>query len=145
MPSAGTRLGCRTGRAAAGRLQRGRDDAMRTDNAERTDWPPPDLLGRGMLRRAAGRWWWAPLVGGVVWFLIAWLVLRADAGSLATVGALVGAAFLLAAVNEAAVAGFATGGWRVAHYVLGRSTSWARCGRSLARSTRSSRWPRSWG
>ena len=92
---------------------------MRTDNAERTDWPAPDLLGRRMLRRAAARWWWAPLVGGVVWFLVAWLVLRADATSLATVGVLVGAAFLLAAVNEAAVAGFAAGGWRVAHYILG--------------------------
>ena len=92
---------------------------MRTDNAERTDWRAPDQLGRGMLRRAAGRWWWAPLVAGVAWFLIAWMVLRADARSLATVGALVGAAFLLAAVNEAAVAGVAAGGWRVAHYVLG--------------------------
>jgi len=92
---------------------------MRTDNAERTDWPAPDLLGRSMLRRAAGRWWWAALVAGVVWFLIAWLVLRADATSLATVGVLVGAVFLLAAVNEAAVAGFAAGGWTVAHYILG--------------------------
>ena len=92
---------------------------MHTDNAERTDWPAPDLLGRSMLRRAAGRWWWAPLLAGVLWFLIAWLVLRADATSLATVGVLVGAVFLLAAVNEAAVAGFAAGGWRVAHYILG--------------------------
>lgn len=92
---------------------------MHTDNAERTDWPTPDLLGRSMLRRVAARWWWAPLLAGVVWFLIAWLVLRADATSLATVGVLVGAVFLLAAVNEAAVAGFATGGWRVAHYILG--------------------------
>jgi uncharacterized membrane protein HdeD (DUF308 family) len=72
-----------------------------------------------MLRREAGRWWWVPLVAGVAWFLIAWLVLRADAGSLATVGALVGVAFLLAAVNEAAVAGLAAGGWKVAHYVAG--------------------------
>jgi uncharacterized membrane protein HdeD (DUF308 family) len=92
---------------------------MRTDNAERTDWATPDLPGRSMLRRAAARWWWAPLLAGVVWFLIAWLVLRADATSLATVGVLVGAVFLLAAVNEAAVAGFAAGGWRVAHYILG--------------------------
>jgi uncharacterized membrane protein HdeD (DUF308 family) len=58
-------------------------------------------------------------VAGVLWFIIAWLVLRADAGSLATVGVLVGVVFLLAAVNEAAVAGFADGGWRVAHYLLG--------------------------
>ena len=92
---------------------------MSTDNAERTDWPAPDLLGERMLRRAAGRWWWAPLVAGVVWFLIAWLVLRANTTSLATVGVLVGVIFLLAAANEAAVAAFAAGGWRVAHYLLG--------------------------
>ena len=92
---------------------------MRTDNAERTEWPAPDVLGRRMLRRAAGRWWWVPLVAGVGWFLIAWLVLRADTTSLATVGVLVGVIFLLAAANEAAVAGFAAGGWRVAHYLLG--------------------------
>jgi uncharacterized membrane protein HdeD (DUF308 family) len=72
-----------------------------------------------MLRREAGRWWWAPLVAGVSWFVIAWAVLRADATSLATVGVLVGVAFLLAAVNEAAVAGVARGGWRIAHYILG--------------------------
>ena len=92
---------------------------MSTDNAERTDWPAPDLLGQRMLRRAAGRWWWAPLVAGVVWFLVAWLVLRANTTSLATVGVLVGVIFLLAAANEAAVAAFAAGGWRVAHYLLG--------------------------
>jgi hypothetical protein len=38
--------------------------------------------------------------------------------SLATVGVLVGVAFLLAAANEAAVGGFFIGGWKVAHYAL---------------------------
>ena len=33
------------------------------------------LLGR-VLQREAARWWWAPLVAGGVWFVIAWLVLR---------------------------------------------------------------------
>jgi uncharacterized membrane protein HdeD (DUF308 family) len=92
---------------------------MHTDRAQWTEWPEPALLGRSMLRREAGRWWWAPLVAGVSWFVIAWVVLRADATSLATVGLLLGVVFLLAAVNEAAVAGFAKGGWRVAHYILG--------------------------
>ena len=92
---------------------------MHTDRAQWTEGPEPALLGKRMLRREAGRWWWVPLVAGVSWFVIAWAVLRADVTSLATVGVLVGVAFLLAAVNEAAVAGLATGGWRFAHYVMG--------------------------
>ena len=90
---------------------------MHTDIPERTDWPLLGPLEEGV-RRQAGRWWWAPLAAGVVWFVIAWLVLRANYTSLATVGVLVGAAFLIAAVNEAALAGFMTGGWKVAHYIL---------------------------
>jgi uncharacterized membrane protein HdeD (DUF308 family) len=84
-------------------------------------WPevsePGELVLR-VLRREAGRWWWVPLVAGVVWFVIAWLVLRMDIRSLQTVGVLVGVLFLVAAVNEAAVAGFVVGGWRFAHYVM---------------------------
>jgi uncharacterized membrane protein HdeD (DUF308 family) len=71
-----------------------------------------------VLRREAGRWWWAPLLAGIAWFVIGWLVLRANYTSLATVGVLIGVALLLIAVNEAAVAGFMTGGWKVANYAL---------------------------
>lgn len=80
----------------------------------------PELRGPvpRVLQREAARWWWVPLVGGLVWFLIAWLVLRANYASLATVGVLVGIAFLVAAVNEAAIAGIVTGGWRALHVVL---------------------------
>jgi uncharacterized membrane protein HdeD (DUF308 family) len=59
-----------------------------------------------------------PLVAGVSWSVIAWVVLRADVTSLATVGVMVGVTLLVAAVDQAATAGFARGGWRVAHYVL---------------------------
>ena len=64
-----------------------------------------DTLERGLLfgrvlQREASRWWWAPLVAGVVWFVIAWLVLRLNSTSLTTVGLLLGAAFLIGAINE---------------------------------------------
>jgi uncharacterized membrane protein HdeD (DUF308 family) len=87
------------------------------DSRDRTDRPP---LGRlePVLRREAGRWWWLPLLAGGAWFVIAWAVLRADVTSLVTVGVLVGGMFLVAAVNEAALGGLLTGGWRVAHYAL---------------------------
>jgi hypothetical protein len=75
------------------------------------------LLGRVLLREAA-RWWWAPLVAGAVWFVIAWLVLRLNTTSLTTVGLLLGAAFLIAAINEGALGALMGGGWKVLHYAL---------------------------
>jgi uncharacterized membrane protein HdeD (DUF308 family) len=71
-----------------------------------------------ILRQQAARWWWVPLVGGVIWFIIAWLVLRADYTSLTTVGVLLGIVFLIAAVNEVALATVMGGGWAVWHIVL---------------------------
>ena len=34
--------------------------------------------GRALLERGAARLWWTLLVAGLVWFLIGWLVLRAN-------------------------------------------------------------------
>jgi uncharacterized membrane protein HdeD (DUF308 family) len=75
------------------------------------------LLGR-VLQREAARWWWAPLVAGVVWFVVAWLVLRLNTTSLTTVGLLLGAVFLIAAINEGALGALMRGGWAVLHYSL---------------------------
>ena len=91
---------------------------MRTDISDWTDTPEPGGFGLRVLRREAGRWWWVPLLAAVIWFVIAWLVLRADVTSLATVGVLVGIALLIAAVNEATLAWFVPGGWKVVQYVL---------------------------
>jgi uncharacterized membrane protein HdeD (DUF308 family) len=91
---------------------------MHTDIPEGTDRSPLGPLAEGVLRRETARWWWVPLAAGVAWFVIAWLVLRANYTSLATVGVLVGVVFLIAAVNEAVLAGFMTGGWKAAHYIL---------------------------
>jgi uncharacterized membrane protein HdeD (DUF308 family) len=73
---------------------------------------------RALVERGAARWWWALLVGGLVWFLIGWMVLRADYTSLATVGVLVGVVLLVSAVSEGALAAVVTGGWKLLHVVL---------------------------
>jgi len=75
------------------------------------------MLGR-VLQREAARWWWVPLVAGVVWFVIGWLVLRLNVTSLTTVGWLLGAAFLVAAINEGAIGAMMHGGWAFLHYAL---------------------------
>jgi uncharacterized membrane protein HdeD (DUF308 family) len=75
-------------------------------------------FGRQMVQREAARWWWAPLIGAVVWFVVAWLVLRANYASLATVGVLVGAVFLMAMINEIGMATLVEGGWKVVHVAL---------------------------
>jgi uncharacterized membrane protein HdeD (DUF308 family) len=59
-----------------------------------------------------------PLVAAAAWIVIAWTVLRADYQSLVAVGVLVGIAFVVAAINEGALAAAVGGGWAVLHVVL---------------------------
>lgn len=80
--------------------------------------PSTSSRSRRVIQREAARWWWAPLVGAAIWFVVAWLVLRADYTSLTTVGVIVGVAFLVAAVNETALAAVMGGGWVVWHVLL---------------------------
>jgi uncharacterized membrane protein HdeD (DUF308 family) len=77
---------------------------------------PPAV--RRVMQREAARWWWAPLAAGVIWFVIAWMVLRADYTSLVTVGIILGVAFLVSAINEVGLAAVMGGGWAVWHVVL---------------------------
>jgi len=63
--------------------------------------------------------WWVFLVSGIVWFLIAIVVLRLDLTSVATVGILLGAVFLLTAVEEFAIVAIRGGGWGVFRVLLG--------------------------
>jgi uncharacterized membrane protein HdeD (DUF308 family) len=74
-------------------------------------------MRRGLARDMT-RSWWVFLITGIAWFLIALLVLRFDTGSIATVGFLLGALFLLAGLNEFMI-GAASRTWRWAHYLLG--------------------------
>jgi len=68
--------------------------------------------------REAARYWWLYLVSGVAWLVIAWLVLRLNATSIATVGVLLGVVFLMAGITEVGLAALVPGGWKVWHYIL---------------------------
>jgi uncharacterized membrane protein HdeD (DUF308 family) len=73
--------------------------------------------GRVLLREGT-RYWWVLLVSGIAWLVIAWVVLRADITSLATVGVLLGVLFIAAGVNEVFFAGAVTSGWKILHYAM---------------------------
>jgi uncharacterized membrane protein HdeD (DUF308 family) len=76
------------------------------------------LTGERLIAREAARYWWVFLVSGILWLLIAWLVLRMNQTSIAAVGVLLGVLFLLAAINEAGAAALVPGGWKVWHYIM---------------------------
>ena len=76
------------------------------------------LTEERLIVREGARYWWLFLVSGVLWLLIAWLVLRLNATSITTVGVLLGVVFGLSGINEVGVAALAPGGWKVWHYVL---------------------------
>ena len=72
---------------------------------------------RTLLRQATD-YWWIPLITGVAWLVVAWLVLRRNQTSVTTVGVLIGIVLIAAGVNEAAVAAFVPGGWKVWHIIM---------------------------
>ena len=72
---------------------------------------------RTMVRESA-RYWWVFLIAGFAWLLIAWMVLRADATSIVTVGVLLGVVFLMAGINELGMASIVSGGWKIWHYIM---------------------------
>ncbi len=58
------------------------------------------LTRERMIVREGAQYWWVFLVSGIVWLLIAWLVLRLNERSITTVGVLIGVVFLLAGTFE---------------------------------------------
>jgi uncharacterized membrane protein HdeD (DUF308 family) len=76
------------------------------------------LTEERLIVREGARYWWLFLVSGIVWLLIAWMVLRLNATSITTVGVLLGVAFLLAGITEVGMATVAPGGWKVWHYIM---------------------------
>jgi uncharacterized membrane protein HdeD (DUF308 family) len=62
--------------------------------------------------------WWLFLITGIAWLLIAMVVLRFNISSIATVGVLLGALFLAAAINEFFTSSVVDT-WRWAHILLG--------------------------
>ena len=76
------------------------------------------LSGERMIVRQWARYWWVFLVSGILWLLIAWVVLRGNQTSIAAVGLLIGVVFLLAGINEVGMATVVSGGWKVRHYIM---------------------------
>lgn len=68
--------------------------------------------------REVSRWWWAWLVTGVFWILVAIIIAQARHSSAVTVGTIVGVTFVLAGAQELAVASVASG-WRWLWIVFG--------------------------
>jgi uncharacterized membrane protein HdeD (DUF308 family) len=62
--------------------------------------------------------WWLYIVTGIAWFVVAWVVLRFDLTSVATVSVLAGTVILLCGVAELVNAALAPG-WRWLHAILG--------------------------
>ncbi|HEX2322395.1 MAG TPA: DUF308 domain-containing protein [Streptosporangiaceae bacterium] len=62
--------------------------------------------------------WWAYLLAGIAWVVISVIILRFNIGSVATIGLLLGALFLLSAAEEFALA-FVRPAWGWAHALLG--------------------------
>ena len=71
-----------------------------------------------MILREGARYWWVYLVSGIAWLVIAWLVLRLNQTSVATVGVLLGVVFIAAGLNEVGFAQFVSGAWKAWHYVM---------------------------
>jgi uncharacterized membrane protein HdeD (DUF308 family) len=71
---------------------------------------------RTAVRKATDNWWWF-IVAGVIWLLIAVLVLRFEKESLTTVGVLMGVVFLISAFEEFVIA-YVRESWRWAHILL---------------------------
>ena len=72
---------------------------------------------RAAVWRLAGPWWLF-LITGIAWLIIAVMVLRITPASVTTVGVLMGALFLVGAVNEFLLSAVRHS-WRWAHIVLG--------------------------
>lgn len=65
------------------------------------------------------RWWWVPLVSGIVWILVSLVLFRFDATSAKAVGIVAGIVFLVAGIEEIATMGTAREPWKWLHAILG--------------------------
>ena len=67
--------------------------------------------------RATGLPWWFLIVTGVLWIIVAWLVLAFDTTSVATIAVLAGAVIIAAGISELYLL-FASPGWKWLHALL---------------------------
>lgn len=73
---------------------------------------------REELSEAAAGLWWIVLIVGIVWFVIALVVLRINETSVTTVGVIMGVVLVIGALGEMVAVGLVKGGWRIWHAIL---------------------------
>jgi uncharacterized membrane protein HdeD (DUF308 family) len=74
----------------------------------------PSNVESAEMQQALGqmaKWWWAWLVAGIIWLIVGLVVLQFRQGSLTTVGIIFGVLFLVAGVQQFALAYFSPG-WK---------------------------------
>ena len=69
--------------------------------------------------REVSKAWWVFLVTGILWFIIALVVLRFDESSITTIGVIMGVVFLVGGFNEFLTMGADSTGWKILHGILG--------------------------
>lgn len=67
----------------------------------------------------ASRYWWLGLISGIAWLIVSVAIFRFDYTTVAAVSVLFGFVALGAGLNEYALTSVTSGGWRVAHFLLG--------------------------
>lgn len=73
----------------------------------------------GQALAGIARWWWLFLITGVLWLVVAGVILQFDTGSLATVGYIVGFMLVFTGIEQFAVAAAVDGGWKWLWVVFG--------------------------
>lgn len=73
----------------------------------------------GRATRGATRYWWLFLVSGLAWLLFAVILFRFDYLTVGAISILFGVGAFVAAGNAFAVATLVSGGWKIAHALLG--------------------------
>ena len=68
--------------------------------------------------RQVGKWWWVPLVTGILWLILAWILLSFDATTVWTVAIFAGILLIFGGAAEFMMA-TVTPSWRWLHIVLG--------------------------
>ena len=69
--------------------------------------------------RQMSKSWWLFLCTGILWFVIALVVLRMNDRSITTVGVIMGVVFIVGAFSEFLMMGADSSGWKIFHGLLG--------------------------
>jgi uncharacterized membrane protein HdeD (DUF308 family) len=77
------------------------------------------MLEEREVARQAGRLWWLFLITGIAWMMVAWIILRWDPTSIATIAYLFGFVAIFFGVNELMMMGGASTDWKIWHLAFG--------------------------